>query len=227
MAAEENVREKEQLIAQARKGDVKAFSALVVLYQEPMLRAAYAFVEQRQDAEDIVQEAFVKAFLSLKTFQGKSRFSTWLYRIVINTSKDFLRKKKKTGTAELSPETPSQARDAFQNAKDQETNQFLLRALDKLPLRQKSVFALRYLQGLSLEEIATIEKLSLGAVKATLWQANQKMKDALGPLVENKTPTEPIKPIEASRPITNATTAFGAFSHAWFRDRKKGEESHD
>ena len=181
----------EGLLRGARRGGTKAFSALVEAHQEKMIHTAYSFLGSMEDAEDIAQEAFVKAYESLHSFNEKSRFSTWLYRILINRCKDFLRRKKVrqhlhsflgTKTEEDSDpaeEVQASGRDARQELSDRELETEIHKALGQLPFQQRSVFTLKYLEGFKLEEIAESLDLSLGAVKAHLWQAVQKMRRML------------------------------------------------
>src|SRR3989338_8475655 len=93
-AVEEIVKNENELIQQARSGDIKSFSALVEIYQERAVHIAYSFLGNFEDARDIAQEAFVKAYESLQSFKAESKFYTWFYRILVNACKDFLRKKR-------------------------------------------------------------------------------------------------------------------------------------
>ncbi|MGH7197270.1 MAG: RNA polymerase sigma factor [Candidatus Omnitrophota bacterium] len=182
----------EVLIQQAREGDPRSFSALVELYQERAVHVAYSFLGNYEDARDIAQEAFVKAYEKLGHFQGTSRFYTWFYRILANHCKDFLRKKKVRqwislglfkGEAEESDpiaDVPATTRGADEALLDAELGSKISHALEKLPFQQKSAFILRYLEGLSLEEVAQSMDLSVGAVKAHLWHAAGKMRKSLG-----------------------------------------------
>ena len=181
------------LVEKARGGNVQSFSALVRFYEERTIHLAYSFLGNMEDARDTAQEGFVKAYESLKSFKGGSRFSSWLYRIVINCCKDALRKKKvrrhlaaspaftTVDGEEISPIENVTARDpdGLKVLMDRELGETIHSALEGLPFQQKSVFALRYLEGMSLEEIAQTLGLSVGAVKAHLWQAGQKMKRSL------------------------------------------------
>lgn len=169
-----------QLIEKAQAGDLDAFSLLVRTYQERMVHVAYSFLGNLEDARDTAQEAFVKAYQGLKQFQGRSRFSTWLYRILVNLCKDDLRKRKnKPEKVELEIEPTAQGPAALKGLLNSELGEAIYREINKLPFSQRSVFTLRYLEGLSLEEIAEGLGLSVGAVKANLWQAGQKMKKSL------------------------------------------------
>ncbi|HLD50382.1 MAG TPA: RNA polymerase sigma factor [bacterium] len=126
-------------------------------------------------------------------FKDQSRFYTWFYRVLVNTCKDFLRKKKvrqhlsfwfhRNGAspdADPVMNAVSPAKNAEEESENQELSAAIYEALDKLPFQQKSAFSLRYLEGLSLEEISESMEISVGTVKATLWQAGQKMQKYLG-----------------------------------------------
>ena len=179
------------LLEKARGGDASSFSALVELYQERAIHTAYSFLGNMEDARDIAQEAFVKAYENLDNFKSESKFYTWFYRILLNQCKDFLRKKKIRraftfffSTAEgeeLDPaaNVPDGARTPGEAFADKELGLSVNEALEKLPFRQKSVFVLRYLEGLSLEEISESSSITVGAMKAHLWQACQQMRTLL------------------------------------------------
>ena len=185
---EENKLKETTFIEEARSGNASSFSALVEIYQERAIHAANSFVGNLEDARDIAQEAFVKAYQNLAKFEAQSRFYTWFYRILVNTCKDFLRKKKIRQTfsfwfgreEDQGLDPVANVMDPSKNAADHILNRELgasiMEALETLPSRQKSIFILRYLEGMSLNEISATLKISLGAVKANLWQAGQKMK---------------------------------------------------
>lgn len=188
----ENSRLKEEtFIEEARSGNASSFSALVEIYQERAIHAANSFVGNLEDARDIAQEAFVKAYKNLGRFEAQSKFYTWFYRILINTCKDFLRKKKLRQTfsfwfgreedSELDPmaNVVDPSRNASEHLLNHELGVLMSEALETLPTRQKSVFVLRYSEGMSLKEVSDTLNISVGAVKANLWQAGQKMKSLL------------------------------------------------
>lgn len=176
------------LVEEARSGNASSFSALVEIYQERAIHAANFFVGNLEDARDIAQEAFVKAYKNLAGFENQSKFYTWFYRILVNTCKDFLRKKKIRQTfsfwfgreedQELDPaaNVADSSRNASECLLNRELGASMSEALETLPMRQKSVFILRYLEDMSLNEISQTLNISVGAVKANLWQAGQKMK---------------------------------------------------
>lgn len=179
------------LIQQARGGDIRSFSALVEMYQERSVHIAYSFLGNFEDARDIAQESFVKAYENLQSFKAESKFYTWFYRILANTCKDFLRKKRTRWSlmAWLPPAPDSEedpmnnvadtAKDARASIANEELGNEIYRALDKLPFQQKNAFSLRYLEGMNIEDIAESMGLTAGAVKAHLWQAGQKMQKYL------------------------------------------------
>jgi RNA polymerase sigma-70 factor (ECF subfamily) len=186
-----NKDQEQELIDKARGGDASSFSALVELYQERAIHTANSFLGNFEDARDIAQEAFVKAYENLDSFKRESKFYTWFYRILLNHCKDFLRKKKLRRTfsfffstveeEDLDPmaNVPDGGRTPGEVMADRELGSALNGALEKLPVRQKIVFVLRYLEGLSLEDISESLSITVGAVKAHLWQAGQKMRTLL------------------------------------------------
>jgi len=177
------------LALRAGEGDSEAFSRLVDLFQERSIRIAYSFLGNAEDARDATQEAFVKAWQALPSFRGGSRFSTWLYRILANHCKDRLRQRKAREllffwkTPDEGPADPPEAvfrgRGPAEATMDGELEARIRKAAGELPFRQRCVFSLRYLEGFALDEIAETLGISLGAVKANLWQACRKMKSSL------------------------------------------------
>lgn len=178
------------LLEKARSGDLKAFSELVRMHEERVIGAAYGFLGNWEDARDVAQEAFVKAYENLSSFRQESKFYTWLYRIAANLSKDFLRKKKLRrwmGLASVPVDEendpvltlPGRDADSLKQMENKELGGEIDKALQKLPMQQRTAFTLRYFEGLSLEEIGQVMGITTGAAKATLWQAGQKMKREL------------------------------------------------
>jgi len=163
--------------------DLRTFSALVEEYQERAIHVACSFLGNWEDARDVTQEAFVKAYEHLDSFKENSRFYTWFYRLLANHCKDFLRRKK-TRPEDSAPDLVENAVSLAANPREavlhQELESEIYAALNRLPLQQRNAFTFRYLEGMNLEEIAEIMDLSGGAVKAHLWQAVQKMRKNLG-----------------------------------------------
>lgn len=184
--------EDQKLVDRAQSGDLESFSALVERYHERAVHAALSMVGNMEDARDLAQEAFVKSYENLERFKSESRFYTWYYRILTNTCRDFLRKKKLRKTfsfwfgkdeegedADLSAQIKDSSPDAGEVLHQKEFSESVHEAMERLPFRQKSVFTLRYMEGMPLDEIAETLGITEGAVKAHLWQAGQKMKEML------------------------------------------------
>lgn len=186
-------------IEEARRGDAQAYSALVQVYQERLIHAAYSFLGNAEDARDAAQETFLKAYERLDRFEGRSRFYTWLYRILANHCKDLLRRRKMKGwlsmwttdadgeEKNLTDTIPDPRAGAAADLAHKETGERIRRSMDRLPERQRTAFVFRYLEGLSLEETAESMQLSVGAVKAHLWHAVHKMRRTLGDLIGEET----------------------------------------
>ncbi len=162
---------------------------------ERTTQLAYATVGNYEDAKDIAQDAFVKAHGALLRFEMKSSFSTWMYRILMNTAKDFSRKKK--WKRFLTWKDREAMDNYFENIADpnarpgsgvmnQELGLHMTQMIKKLPFKQQWVFTLRFIEGLSLSEISEAAHISQGTVKATLHFAVQKFKNGIEPYVSGK-----------------------------------------
>ncbi len=179
------------LIEQSIEGDREAFRTLVEKYQGRVLRLVSQVVKSREDAEDIVQDSLVKAFVSLKSFKGQSSFYTWLYRIAFNKAIDFKRMVSRRGLAsqsELSDlengkavisstldsiETPAQVVLRKEQAK------LIDKAMSELSEEHRSVMILREVDGLSYDEIANITGVTVGTVMSRLHYARKKLQASL------------------------------------------------
>lgn len=172
------------LVERAKKGDGEAFGELVRFYEKFVYNTAYGFLFLRDDAFDASQEAFIKAWRGIKSFKGDASFSTWLYRITVNTAKDAVSARVKR--RELSStdaegdiidtpihETPETA------YLEKERRETLSHAIDTLPEDFREIIILRELDGLSYEEIATLLELELGTVKSRLSRARAKLSEKL------------------------------------------------
>ena len=184
------IKTERELIEEARRGDTGSFSVLVELHQERAVRAAWSIVGNLEDARDLAQDAFVKAYEHLDRFDGRSGFYTWLYRILLNTCRDFLRRQKVRRTfslwfakdedgEEAAYDPPSTAPNAREDAQSRMLGEAANQALERLPDRQREASVMRYFEGLDLKAIAEATGTSVGAVKASLWHAAQKMREAL------------------------------------------------
>jgi RNA polymerase sigma-70 factor, ECF subfamily len=179
-----------ELVDQARNGDVAAFTELVNRYERNIYRLARHITQNDEDAEDVLQEAFLKAFANLKQFQGQSKFYTWLVRIAVNESLMKLRRRKADKIVSLDERleteddsVPREIADWSENPEQQysraEMQGFLTRAIDSLSPGFRTVFLLRDVEELSTEETANALNLSIPAVKSRLLRARLQLREKL------------------------------------------------
>jgi len=163
-----------QLIERFKNGDESAFNELVKKYMDKAYNIAYGVVRNTEDAKDVSQESFIRAYNSISEFREESSFYTWFYRIVVNMSLNHLRKNRISaffkGEDEMKyiADTSPDASDEF---KMKETRSIIDKNLDKLSSKQKAVFELKNYQDLSLKEISNIMNCSIGTVKSHLFRA--------------------------------------------------------
>lgn len=172
-------------IRRAQAGDTEAFGLLVMEHQRFVYHLALRVLRNPQEAEDVAQEAFVRAWLALPHFRGQARFGTWLYRIVTNLCYNRLpglrRELSAVGEAQigdLPDESPAGA-EAAAVVEDRERRAFLHAAIERLPASYQLLIMLRFQQGLAYEEIAGIAGLPLGTVKTGLFRARARLREAL------------------------------------------------
>lgn len=180
----------EQLTEKILSGDKEAFRLLMEKYQQQVFRVAIGFVHSRQDAEDITQEVFIRVYRSLSSFKEKSLFSTWLYRITLNTSINYLNKNKRrnlltnAGNSLMSLLNKSnEEKDAHQQLEAIEVKKSIQKAIDGLPEKQRKAFILSKYEELSQREVAEIMQTSEGAVEQLLVRANKSLQKKLAYLV--------------------------------------------
>jgi RNA polymerase sigma-70 factor (ECF subfamily) len=175
--------EDQHFLNEAKQGNRQAFGRLVERHMKRTYSVAFRFVNDRQLAEEIVQETFVKAYQSIRTFRGDSEFATWLYRIVINLSLNAAKSRRHRGVSLESPVALSLT--AVQNCEEDVVRSDLIkRALKDLPALQRKVVVLRHLEGHSTREVSRILKCSEGTVKTHLFRGLKKLRLKLGFLRE-------------------------------------------
>ncbi len=171
----------QQLVERVQRGDKAAFDLLVVKYQRKIFRLLSRLIRDSAEVEDVAQEAFIKAYRALPNFRGESAFYTWLYRIAINTAKNFLVSQGRR--APTSTETEIEDAETFddgEHLRDLNTPEAMLltrqvadavnRAIDRLPEDLKTAVVLRELEGLSYEEIAETMNCPIGTVRSRIFQ---------------------------------------------------------
>ncbi len=179
-------REQEAAVIQAvLDGDVNAYEALVKEYEKNVYNLALRMTGNSEDAYDMSQEAFIKAYNSLSAFRGDSKFSVWLYRIVSNVCLDFLRSKNRKPTVSLSVENDDGEEVELDIADESSSPELVLergltrdavrRGLAALPDDHREILLLREIQGLSYDEIAEVLGLEAGTVKSRIFRARKKL----------------------------------------------------
>lgn len=171
-----------EIIARVLAGETEAYALLIERYQQQSYGLARQLLGNHHDAEDCVQEAFVKAYEKLHTFKGKSRFYTWLYRIIYNLSQDKGRIKARRNEVQDYPlEIISDDAAGHQPATDLEDGipAEISRAIDDLPPKQRMVFLLRAREALQFKEIADVMKMSLSSAKTNYHYAIKSMREKL------------------------------------------------
>lgn len=187
---DEPVSEELMLVNAARGGDVGAFEQLVRKYDRNVFRIANHITQNREDAEDVVQDAFLKAFQNLGQFQGQSKFYTWLVRIAVNEALMRLRRRRpermvsldediNTGEDMIPREVADWAPNPEQLYNQSQLREILQKTIQGLPPSFRTVFVLRDVEGLSTEETADALNLSIPAVKSRLLRARLQLRERL------------------------------------------------
>jgi RNA polymerase sigma-70 factor, ECF subfamily len=178
-----------QLVSAAKKGDAAAFEELVNRYERKIFRLGMNITQNREDAQDVTQDAFLKSFQSLERFEGSSRFYTWLVRIAINEALMKLRKRR-PGQVSLDEPIPGDDESMFRDVEDwgpspeqrfaqTELNEILNGVIGELEPIYRVVFLLRDVEGISTEDTANILEISVAAVKSRLLRARLQLRQKL------------------------------------------------
>ncbi len=184
------------LVEKCRQGDVEAYGRLVMKYQDRVFNTCLRLCGNRADAEDCTQEAFLKAFRAIHSFEGNARFSTWVFRITVNVVLSARRKSR--ARPSVSMDGPPRGRDAdaggsiaenvpadeqgpASRAENSDTMQQVQQALARLDVEHRMVIVLRDIESLDYEEIAEILNVPRGTVKSRLHRARMALRDALAP----------------------------------------------
>src|SRR5689334_15787750 len=187
----------QQLVEKAQRGDKRAFEMLVVKYQRKLERLLSRVIRDPAEIEDVAQEAFIKAYRALPSFRGDSAFYTWLYRIGINTAKNYLVAlgRRAPTTTEFDSEDAEGFEDGDQ-LRDINTPESMLMSaeiartvndtLERLPEELRNAITLRELEGLSYEDIATIMNCPIGTVRSRIFRAREAIAEQLRPLLDTR-----------------------------------------
>ena len=187
--------EDSNLIQQALLGNDQAYKKLMHKYHDAIFNFIFKMVHDRQQVEDLTQEAFIKAFSSLKNFNDEYVFSTWLYKIATNNSIDFIRKRKlqmysidkpiESKESDYTFELPDDSYEADRDLISSQRTKLLNEAIAKLPEKYKTVIRLRHVEEKSYEEIAKSLRLPIGTVKAHIFRAREVLYRSLRGKIRN------------------------------------------
>jgi RNA polymerase sigma-70 factor (ECF subfamily) len=184
----------QELVERAQKGDKRAFELLVMKYQRKLARLLSRMVRDPAEIEDITQESFIKAYRALPQFRGESAFYTWLYRIAVNTAKNYLvaRGRRAPTTTEFS----SEEAEGFEDAEllrdiatpeaELQTKQIanaVNKAVEALPEELRTAITLREIEGLSYEEIAQMMDCPIGTVRSRIFRAREAIAEKIRPML--------------------------------------------
>lgn len=184
-----------QLIQRIQNGEQQAFTLLVRKYQNRVANILTRYVRNNGDIADVTQEVFIKVYKSLSSFRGDSAFYTWLYRIAVNTAKNYLTSQSRRPPAADIDAMEADSYDgseALREADDpegllrsQQIKAVILTSIEQLPAELKSAITLRELEGMSYEDIASIEGCPIGTVRSRIFRAREAIDKQLKPLLED------------------------------------------
>ena len=184
----------QQLVERAQHGDKHAFELLVVKYQRKLGRLLSRFIRDQAEVEDVAQEAFIKAYRALPSFRGDSAFYTWLYRIGINTAKNYLVSQGRR--APTTTEFDSEEAEGFEEAEQlrdintpeselltKQIAETVNKAVESLPEELRTAITLREIEGMSYEDIAEMMNCPIGTVRSRIFRAREAIAEKLRPLL--------------------------------------------
>ena len=168
----------EELVARSIRGDADSFNELILRWERPIYALAYRTIGREEDARDVCQETFLRAFRALPAFRGQAKFSSWLYRIALNLCRDWLRRERRTPIAPAPEDVDlmelAAAAEPSESIENLVARQDLARAVEramaKLPEEQRTAIILKEYQGLTFQEIADLVGCPLSTVKTRLYQ---------------------------------------------------------
>src|SRR5689334_18671022 len=168
----------EELVARSRSGDVDSFNQLIVRWERPIYALAYRVIGREEDARDVCQDAFLRAFRALPGFKGQAKFSSWLYRITLNLCRDWIRRQRRAPVVQMPDDT-----DAIEAASERgpvesieelvarrELGSVVQEAMALLPEEQRTAIILKEYHGMTFQEIADLQGCPLSTVKTRLYQ---------------------------------------------------------
>jgi len=177
-------------IEAVRNGNVQAYSVLVEKYQRLIYTLALRLLKKSEDAEEMAQDTFIKAFQKLDTYEGKSKFSTWLYSITYNACISELRKRriefKSLDDRQISDQDEQKMHDYYRESKKEDQEKYLNLALEKLPEDDQVLVTLYYYESQSMDEISVITGLTVSNIKVKIHRARKKMYELLHEMLKEE-----------------------------------------
>lgn len=192
----------EELVARSTSGDTESFNQLVVRWERPIYALAYRVIGREEDARDVCQEAFLRAFRALKGFKGQAKFSSWLYRITLNLCRDWMRRERRAAVVpapegvdlvELAGEG-GQVESVDDLVVRRDLGRFVAKAMAALPEEQRTAIVLKEYHGLTFQEIADLLGCPLSTVKTRLYQGLtvvRRQLEASGVAIDSQKPPRP------------------------------------
>jgi RNA polymerase sigma-70 factor (ECF subfamily) len=178
-------------LERAREGDAEAFRMLVEQYSHKVFRLGYRLTGNEQDAEDVVQEAFLRAYRQLDKYESRAQFSSWLYRIASNYAIDLLRRRRRWGESGLDQHEEHSPLTSIEPGADRrlfgvEVQQRIDKAMFRLTAKERVAFTLRHYEGLSIKEISRVLSTRENTTKNHIFRAVRKLRQALEPMVDGR-----------------------------------------
>ncbi|RPI50188.1 MAG: sigma-70 family RNA polymerase sigma factor [Acidobacteria bacterium] len=178
----------EELVARSKTGDIDSFNQLVKRWERPIFALAYRTLGREEDARDVTQETFLRAFRALKGFKGDAKFSSWLYRIALNLCRDWMRRERRTPVVAVPDGVEVEQLVADQGpvetvedlAARAELSREVARAMEHLPAEQRQAILLKEYHGLTFQEIADLMGCPLSTVKTRVYQGLSTLRKQLG-----------------------------------------------
>jgi RNA polymerase sigma-70 factor, ECF subfamily len=180
----------EELVARSIGGDSESFNELVLRWERPIYALAYRVIGREEDARDVCQETFLRAFRALNGFRGQAKFSSWLYRIALNLCRDWVRRERRTPIVQPPEDVPltdlaAAVAEPVESVEDQVARRELTRSVEaamaRLPEEQRTAIILKEYHGLTFQEIADLVGCPLSTVKTRLYQGLAVLRRELGP----------------------------------------------
>jgi RNA polymerase sigma-70 factor (ECF subfamily) len=168
----------EDLVARSRGGDVDSFNQLILRWERPIYALAYRVIGREEDARDVCQETFLRAFRALPGFKGQAKFSSWIYRIALNLCRDWMRRQRRTPVVQMPEDAEAvermAVRDPVESIEDlvarKELSAVVAEAMAVLPEEQRTAIILKEFHGMTFQEIAELQGCPLSTVKTRLYQ---------------------------------------------------------